>query len=66
MAAVVLVVLLFGASLLVVGAREETLEHARASAPAVKRWGGYVLIVVGAWFMALGVWAEAFAEVFPV
>ena len=61
-----LVGLLFAASFLVVGARETTLGRVRASAPAIKRWGGYVLIVVGAWFAALGIWAEAFANLFPV
>lgn len=61
-----LVGLLFGASFVVVGARETTLERVRASAPTIKRWGGYVLIVVGVWFAALGIWAEAFANLFPV
>jgi hypothetical protein len=65
-AAVVLVGLLFAASFLVVGAREKTLDRVRASAPAVKRWGGHVLIVVGAWFVVLGIWADAFAALFPV
>jgi hypothetical protein len=65
-AAVVLVSLLFGASFVVVGARETTLERVRASAPTIKRWGGYVLIVVGAWFVALGIWADTFAALFPV
>lgn len=66
MAAVVLVVLLLGASFLAVGARETTLQRARASAPAIKRWSGYVLVLVGAWFVALGIWAEEFAGLFPV
>lgn len=61
-----LLVLLFAVTFLVVGARETVLAHARANAPAVKRWGGYVLIVVGAWFAVLGIWAESFAGLFPV
>jgi hypothetical protein len=65
-AAVVLVGLLFAASFLIVGARETTMDRVRASAPSIKLWGGYVLIVVGAWFAALGIWAEAFADLFPV
>jgi hypothetical protein len=65
-AAVVLVGLLFAASFLIVGARETTMDRVRASAPSIKRWGGYVLIVVGVWFAALGIWAEEFADLFPV
>lgn len=65
-AAAALVVLLFGASFLAVGAREATMERVRAGAPTVKRWGGYVLIVVGGWFVVLGLWAETFARLFPV
>jgi hypothetical protein len=32
----------------------------------VKRWGGWVLILVGLWLMALGIWAGFFASLFPV
>ena len=38
----------------------------QAGAPTVKRWGGIVLVVLGAWFVALGVFAHAFARLFPV
>lgn len=41
-------------------------ERIGASAPTVKRWGGYVLVIVGLWFVALGVFADVFARVFPV
>ena len=61
-----LVGLLFAASLLVVGTREAAMERVRASALAVKRWGGHVLIVVGAWFIALGIWAQTFGDLVPV
>lgn len=32
----------------------------------MKRWGGRILLAVGAWFIALGIFAEFFAEIFPV
>jgi hypothetical protein len=32
----------------------------------VKRWGGWVLAGVGGWFIALAVFADFFADVFPV
>jgi len=32
----------------------------------VKRWGGHVLITLGLWFIALAVFADFFAELFPV
>jgi len=32
----------------------------------MKRWGGRILLVVGAWLIALAVFAGFFARVFPV
>lgn len=58
--------LLFGLALLVAGAQERVVGALGARAPAVKTWGGRVLVVVGAWLAALGIWAGTFAEVFPV
>ncbi len=48
------------------GAKRSTVERLGAGAPAVKRWGGHVLLLVGTWFVLLGIWAEAFARIFPV
>jgi hypothetical protein len=64
--ATVLVGLLFAAALLVATAQQQTVERLRAGTPTVKRWGGWVLIAVGGWFVILGVWAEQFARLFPV
>lgn len=47
-------------------AQEGVTARIMTGAPTVKRWGGYVLIVVGAWFIALGVFADFFARVVPV
>lgn len=58
--------LLFAAALVVAAAGEQLVARLRAGAPAVKHWGGYVLIAVGAWFVALGVFTGTFARLFPV
>ncbi len=64
--AAVLVLLLFGAALGVAVAQERLVERVQASAPTIKRWGGLVLLAVGAWFIALGIFATTFAGLFPV
>jgi hypothetical protein len=66
LAAAVLVGLVFTSAFVVAGAQEATLERIKAQAPTIKRWGGRVLIVLGAWFIALAVFADFFAELFPV
>lgn len=65
-AAVVLVGLLFTAALAAAGAQEATVERIKAQAPTVKKWGGIILVIVGAWFIVLAVFAGFFAELFPV
>lgn len=64
--AAVLVGLLFAAALVIATAQQQTVERLRAGTPTVKRWGGWVLIAVGGWFVILGVWADQFARLFPV
>jgi cytochrome c biogenesis protein CcdA len=61
-----IVLLAFGAALFVALAHEQVTERVGANAPAIKRWGGYILVVVGLWLVALGVFADFFAGVFPV
>jgi hypothetical protein len=51
---------------LIAAAQERTVEALRAGAPAVKSWGGRILVLVGAWLIALAVFADFFADVFPV
>lgn len=65
-ASIVLVGLVFAAAFGVAGAQEQTIERIKAQAPRVKRWGGWILTVVGIWFLVLAVFADFFAEVFPV
>ena len=57
---------MFALALVLAAAQERTVEAMRAGARAVKRWGGRVLVLVGVWFIALGVFADFFADVFTV
>jgi hypothetical protein len=43
-----------------------SVQRIQAIAPAVKRWGGRILIGVGVWFIATAVFADFFADLFPV
>jgi hypothetical protein len=65
-AAGVLVALAFAAALTVAVAHERVATRITVAAPVIKRWGGVVLVVVGLWFVALGVFAGTFADIFPV
>jgi hypothetical protein len=49
----VFLVMLVIASIVVSTVKAETLRPARMTGPAVKRWSGYVLVGVGAWFILL-------------
>lgn len=57
---------LFAAATGVAGAERSTLERIEARAPQVKRWTGWVVLGVGVWFLLLAVFADFFAELFPV
>ena len=65
-AALMMVVLMFTLALTIGAAQQRTVEAMKVGAPTVKRWGGRVLLLVGAWFIALGVFADFFANVFPL
>ena len=66
MAALVIVVLMFALALAVVTAQQRLVDALRTNVARVKRWGGWVLTVVGVWLLALGVFADFFAGLFPV
>ena len=57
---------MFALALAIALAQERTVQSIQARTPAVKRWGGRILLLVGAWFVALGVFAGFFADLFPV
>lgn len=61
-----MVVLFFLLAGLVASAQARALAVLRGQTVRVKRWGGAVLIGVGCWLLALAIWAEAFARIFPV
>lgn len=66
MAATAIVLLAFAAAFLVTIGREGVTARIGEGAPTIKRWGGVVLVLVAGWFIALGVFADFFASVFPV
>lgn len=57
---------MFTLSLTIAGAQERLVSSLRAHAADVKRWGGWILIAVGLWLIALTVFAGFFADIFPV
>lgn len=57
---------MFGLALAIALAQEQIVDTLRAGVVQVKQWGGRVLIVVGLWLIVLGIWADAFAQLFPV
>ncbi len=61
-----LVGLVFTAAFTVASAEERTVERIKAQAPTVKRWGGWLLLAVGAWFLVLAIFADFFENIFPV
>lgn len=65
-AGLVIVLLLFSLAAAVASAQERVVTTLQASVIQVKRWGGWVLIGIGLWTLALAIWAEEFARVFPV
>lgn len=54
-----------GASLVALG-QESVAQRVAAAAPTMKRWGGAVLVIVGLWLAATGIFAESFAGLFSV
>jgi hypothetical protein len=65
-AASALVVLMFTLALALAAAQERTAEALRVGAPAIKRWGGRILVLIGIWFVIIGLFADEFAGVFSV
>lgn len=65
-AAAVLAALVFAAALTISLVEQQTVDRIRAQAPSVKRWGGGILVAVGAWLILLAIFADFSAELFPV
>lgn len=66
LAGLALVLLIFTLGFTVATAQEVVTQMADVGAPAVKQWGGRVLIGVGLWLVVLAVGANVFARFFPV
>ncbi|MGH2544313.1 MAG: hypothetical protein ACRDIB_16095 [Ardenticatenaceae bacterium] len=66
MAATTITLLLFGLVAAIATAQERVVATLRANVTQVKQWGGVVLLFVGAWLIALAIWAEFFVQFFPV
>jgi cytochrome c biogenesis protein CcdA len=65
-AALTMVVLIFLLATAIATAQERLVKMIQAHVGQVKRWGGWVLVAVGSWFILLGLFATDFARVFPV
>ncbi len=63
-AALTIAILLFALALGIAHAQEETVAAIKARTGQVKRFGGYILVAVGAWTIALAVFADFFARIF--
>lgn len=59
-------VLIFTLAFAIATAQESLIREVRAHLSDVKRWGGRILLIVGAWFIILSVFADFFADIFPV
>lgn len=66
MAAGVITLLALALAAAIAAAQERLVGAMQAGVTQVKQWGGIILIVVGVWFLILAIWADFFAQVFPV
>lgn len=65
-AATTMVVLILGAASLARRGSSGRLGALHHFAPRVKRWGGWLLVVVGTWFLTLSAFSRTFEQVFSV
>jgi cytochrome c-type biogenesis protein len=65
-AAIVIVTLMFTLATGIAIAQEKAVATVQAGVAQVRRWGGWVLMVVGGWLIILAIFADFFAGVFPV
>jgi len=63
-AATMIVILLFVTSLGAAFAQASTLNRFKTAGPAVKRWGGRILVVVGSWFIFLALFTDVAKQLF--
>ena len=63
-AAAAMAVLMFTLAWLIGTAQERTVQAIKARAPRVRRWGGWILLGVGAWVVASAAFPDLFRAVF--
>lgn len=64
--AIAMVILFFSLAIGIALAEEQVISSIKARTQDVKRWGGYILIGVGIWFISLTIFVDFFANIFPV
>jgi hypothetical protein len=65
--ATVIIMLVMALLVILIGtAQNRILQSLRAGPQRVKRWGGFVLLLVGSWLIVLAIWAGAFSRIFSV
>lgn len=65
-ASITIILLMICVAVIVTASREQTIRSLRLATVNARQFGGILLVAVGLWFIALAVWADFFAEVFPV
>jgi hypothetical protein len=63
-AALPIMLLMFTLPVLTAAAGAQLVERLRDEVTGIKRWGGYVLLLVDTWGVVLGIWAGVFAQIF--
>lgn len=58
--------LMFALAFFVGTAQQRVVNTLKEETHRVKRWSGIILLLVGAWLIALAIWPELFAGLFPV
>jgi cytochrome c biogenesis protein CcdA len=61
-----MVLLMFGLSLAIALAQNRLVTAFKARVHEMKRWGGWILILVGLWLVVLGLWADFFTGLLKV
>lgn len=57
---------MFTLALTLASAQERVVQGMVTGAPAVKRWGGRILLIVGAWFVVGAIFASTLSPLFEV
>lgn len=64
--AITMIILFFSLAAGIALAEEQVISSIKARTEDIKRWGGYILIGVGIWFISLTVFVDFFVSIFSV